>query len=126
MIHIRIHFHIDYGSFSPGTVIASIAAGLQPQNVRLNEFVSLQNHRSPWEKLETLEDDSKIALNKLLRSMDSVDNTYSAGLAGDLAEICVYQGPFLGINSIVGLTGYWNDTIFPRIRYRFNNNGTVI
>lgn len=108
----------DYDSFSPGTVIASIAAGLQPQNVRINEFVSLQHKKPQWENLETMtENDSEQSLNKLLNSLNSIDNTYAAGLSGDLAEVCVYQGPYLGVNSSVGLAGSWNDTHFPRIRY---------
>lgn len=63
--------------------------------------------------------DTEKSVNKLLRSLDSVDNTYSAGLAGDLAEVCVYQGPYLGRNSTIGLLGTWNNSYFPRTRYKF-------
>lgn len=110
-------------------------AGLQPQNVRINEFVSLQHKKQQWENLESMtENDSEQSLNKLLNSLNSIDNTYAAGLSGgrikrkrkdplakwvsfsDLAEVCVYQGPYLGVNSSVGLAGSWNDTYFPRIR----------
>lgn len=63
--------------------------------------------------------DSEKSLNKLLRSLDSMDNTYSAGLAGDLAEVCVYQGPYFGTNVTVGLPGSWNNTQFPRLRLSF-------
>lgn len=120
----------------------SLLAGLQPQNVRINEFVSLQHKKPQWENLESMtENDSEQSLNKLLNSLNSIDNTYAAGLSGgresegalcniscekktfpflnfvsDLAEVCVYQGPYMGVNSSVGLAGSWNDTHFPRIR----------
>lgn len=61
--------------------------------------------------------DTQKELNKLLRSIDSMDNSYSAGLAGDLAEICVYQGPYLHRNTSIGMGGSWNDSHLPRIRY---------
>lgn len=58
-------------------------AGLQPQNVRINEFVSLQHKKPQWENLESMtENDSEQSLNKLLNSLNSVDNTYAAGLSG--------------------------------------------
>lgn len=66
--------------------------------------------------------DSEKSLNNLLRSLDSMDNTYSAGLAGDLAEVCVYQGPYVGANVSIGLVGTWNSTTFPRLRYLTENH----
>lgn len=58
-------------------------AGLQPQNVRINEFVSLQHKKPQWENLESMtENDSEQSLNKLLNSLNSIDNTYAAGLSG--------------------------------------------
>ena len=99
-------------------MIASIAAGLQPQHVRVNEFVSMQYKKTPWEDLETMtKRDTEKELKKILRSIDSLDNTYSAGLAGDLAEVCVYQGPFLSTHTSVGVPGKWNDTFLPRLRF---------
>lgn len=67
-----------------------ILAGLQPQNVRINEFVSLQHRKPQWENLETMtENDSEQSLNKLLNSLNSIDNTYAAGLSGGiLLRIC--------------------------------------
>lgn len=61
--------------------------------------------------------DTQKELNKLLRSIDTMDNSYSAGLAGDLAEICVYQGPYLHRNTSIGMAGSWNDSYLPRLRY---------
>lgn len=113
-----MYFFIDYGTFAPGIIIASIAAGLQPQNVQISEYISLQYKRTPWENLETMtKRDTQKELNKLLRSIDTMDNSYSAGLAGDLAEICVYQGPYFNRNTSIGMKGSWNDTYLPRIRY---------
>lgn len=52
--------------------------------------------------------------------LNTVNNAYAAGLSGDLAEVCVYQGPYVGTNVTVGLTGTWNNTVFPRVRYVLN------
>lgn len=105
----------DYGTISPGTLIATIAAALQPQNVALRELMTVYGTSSPYEHLETMEvKDTRKAIRKLFESTDVIDNTYAAGLAGDLAEVCVYQGPKLGQNVSVGLQGKWNDTYFPR------------
>lgn len=98
-------------------MIASIAAGLQPQNVRLNELVQYDFHKTPWDDLETMKiRDTEKVLRKELRTLDTLDNTYSAGLAGDLSEICVYQGPYLQTNTLIGMPGEWNDTYLPRVR----------
>lgn len=108
----------EFGSITPGTLIGAIAAGLQPQNVQTNELVAVHMKRNPYENLETMESkDTRKAIEKLLHSVESVDNTYAAGLSGDLAEVCVYQGPKLGVNVSVGMTGLWNNTYFPRWRY---------
>lgn len=107
----------DYGTFTAGTVIASIAAGLQPQNVPVNRLLSFDYKRKPWEELESMKKrDTAKELRKLLRSLDVIENGYAAGLAGDLAEICVYQGPLLNPNITIGISGHWNDTLLPRIR----------
>lgn len=80
-------------------------------------MVSLEYKRTPWDNLETMQTrDTEKELRKLLRSLDTMENTYSAGLAGDLAEICVYQGPYLSVNTSIGVDAHWNDTYLPRIR----------
>lgn len=124
-----------YGSWAAGTVVASVAAGLQPQRVAISEMVR------PVREFETVIDaavvadegdmsvemvrreaaqeswsESTDAYGRLLSSVETVDNTYAAGLAGDLAEVCVYQGPYVGENVTVGLEGVWNNTLYPRIR----------
>ncbi|XP_053685992.1 uncharacterized protein LOC128735535 [Sabethes cyaneus] len=112
-----------YGSVAPGVVVASIAAGLQPQNVRISEFISAYKRKNPYENLETMERvDTRKQLEKLFNSMEAIDNIYVAGLAGDLAEVCLYQGPYVGTDLRVGLNGTWNDTYFPRVRYLAENH----
>uniref|UniRef100_A0A8D8DWL7 (northern house mosquito) hypothetical protein n=2 Tax=Culex pipiens TaxID=7175 RepID=A0A8D8DWL7_CULPI len=107
-----------YGSITPGVLVTSIAAGLQPQNVRISDFISAYKKKNPYENLETMERvDTKRQLEKLFSSMEAIDNTYVAGLAGDLAEVCLYQGPYLGTDLRVGLAGQWNDTFFPRAHH---------
>lgn len=107
----------DYDTFTAGTVIASIAAGLQPQNVPVKKLLSFDYMRTPWDALESMKTrDTAEELRKLLRSLDVIENGYAAGLAGDLAEICVYQGPYLNANISIGVSGHWNDTYLPRIR----------
>ncbi|XP_062698998.1 uncharacterized protein LOC134284271 [Aedes albopictus] len=108
---------LRYGTVSPGVVVMSIAAGLQPQNVRISEFISAYKRKGTYENLETMERaDTRKQMEKLLSSMESIDNTYVVGLAGDLAEVCLYQGPYVGTDLRVGLQGNWNDTFFPRLR----------
>ncbi|XP_055628619.1 uncharacterized protein LOC129770049 isoform X2 [Toxorhynchites rutilus septentrionalis] len=113
----------SFGSVSPGVAIMSIAAGLQPQNVRITDFISAYRKKNPYENLETMElMDTAKQLDKLLNNLEGIDNVYAAGLAGDLAEVCLYQGPYLGVDLRVGLPGRWNDTFFPRVRFLSDNH----
>lgn len=103
-----------------GVLIANIAAGLQPQQVKIGEFVAAIRTRSVYENLETMEiNDSRQKISKLLSSLESIDNTYAAGLVGDLAEIVLFQGGFG--NFSIGFDGQWNDTSFPREFYMNGN-----
>ncbi|XP_058055022.1 uncharacterized protein LOC131206477 [Anopheles bellator] len=114
----------DYGTIAPGIVIMSIAAGLQPQNVLISEFVTAYRKRNLYENLETMETaDTRKQLERLFASLESIDNMYAAGLVGDLAEVCFYQGPTQVTNVSVGLAGAWNDTYLPRVRYLAENHG---
>lgn len=132
----------EYGSLSVGTVVASLAAGLQPQRVGVAEFFRAKDLNNviadePHEEVddEYVEQEQLFdefdnmrkrrrrrrnvenMYGRLRSSLDSVDNTYAAGLAGDLAEVCVYQGPYVATNVSVGLEGVWNNTLYPRLRY---------
>ncbi|ETN67777.1 hypothetical protein AND_000398 [Anopheles darlingi] len=113
----------DFGTIAPGIVIMSIAAGLQPQNVLISEFVTAYGKRNPYENLETMETaDTRKQIEKLFASLESIDNMYAAGLVGDLAEVAFYQGPTLVTNVSVGLAGAWNDTLLPRAHYLAENH----
>lgn len=108
----------EFGSLTPGTLIGAIAAGLQPQNVKTNDLIAVHIKHNPYENLETMDPkDTRKAIEKLFNSIESVDNTFAAGLSGDLAEVCVYQSPALGMNVSIGMSGHWNSSYFPRWRY---------
>lgn len=114
---------LGFGTISPGIFIASVASGLQPQNVKISEFVAAYSVKIPYENLETMEKrDTRKKLQKLFSSLNSVDNTYSVNLVSDLAETVLYQAPYLGRNVSVGFQGTWNDTDFPRIHLLHGNN----
>lgn len=100
---------IGYGPIAPGIVIASIAAGLQPQAVPVDR---LQPNRPQHTRLDTLQ------RRRLLQQqpVDRIDNTYAASLAVNLAEICMNQGD-VASNVPISVRGHWNDTHLPRIRY---------
>lgn len=107
---------LDYSGAGvhPGAIIANIASGLQPQQVKIGDFVSEYRAQDPFENLETMEaTDNRKKIEKLISSLNSVDNTYASGLVGDLAEVVLFQGPFG--NFSVGHSGMWNDTEFPRM-----------
>lgn len=103
-----------------GVIIANVAAGLQPQEVKIGEFISEYRIKDQFENLETMEPtDNRQRISKLISSLNSVDNTYASGLVGDLAEVVLFQGP-IG-NFTIGFSGVWNDTTFPRI-FHLNGN----
>ncbi|CAG9808622.1 unnamed protein product [Chironomus riparius] len=108
----------DHGSFHPGVIIASIASGMQPQNIKIGDFVAEYNERDIYANLETMEDtDNRQRVEKMLSSLSSIDNTYAAGLVSDLAEVVLYQGAELGHNFSIGFPGLWNDTYFARCHH---------
>ncbi|XP_071627923.1 uncharacterized protein [Temnothorax longispinosus] len=86
-----------WGPVSAGPLIAGIAAGLQPEFVKLSDVF-------PEEKNE----ERKANLSRLL-----LDNKWMATIAGDLAEITLMQGPTNEKISI-GVNGMWNSSAMPR------------
>lgn len=110
--------HNSYGAIHPGIIVASVASGLQPQNVRITDFISEYRERDPYANLETMEEtDNRRKVEKMLSSLSSVDNTYAANLVSDLAEVVLYQGSILGHNFSIGFPGLWNDTFFARCHH---------
>lgn len=114
----------EYGTISPGILIAAIASGLEPQNVKLGEFLSFQISNKKYENIELMdiENINSDQFDSLLKSSESIDNKFAAGLAGDLAEVCIYQGPVFGMDLRVGLSGSWNDSLFPKLHYFSQNH----
>lgn len=116
----------DYGSFHLGNIIAAIASGMQPQNIRISDFVAEYRENDPFANLETMEEtDNKQKIAKVISSLSSVDNTYASGLAGDLAETILFQAPLQGSNLTIGFSALWNDTNFPRLLH-LNGSGNAL
>lgn len=83
----------------------------------VNKILSRELHDSEDDTSQSIRSrHRKHGIHTSLESTDRVDNTYAANIAGDLAEICVYQTPYAAANTSIGITGYWNDTFLPRIR----------
>lgn len=119
-IEMGVVFDSNGVAIHPGVIIANIAAGLQPQQVRIGDFVSEYRMKDPFENLETMEaTDNRKKISKLISSLSSVDNTYASGLVGDLAEVVLFQGAFG--NFTIGFPGVWNDTDFPRMFHLSGN-----
>lgn len=105
-----------WGTVSPGTVLAAIAAALEPQEVQISLLLTGPVQANDTNKLEKFD---------RYRDMPSsqINNTWAATLAGDLAEVAVYQGPRLQGDLYIGPDGKWNDTAIPRVRYMDQTDG---
>lgn len=91
-----------WGSISGGSILAAIAAAVQPENIILRDVL-------------------KDEILKTTYSSDiTLDNKWIATLAGDLAEVALMQGP-RGEKLQVGVNGDWNSTAMPRW-YFLNSN----
>lgn len=88
-----------YGTVSPGTVIAGIAAGLEYQNIQLSQLLQLSRRG----RLGNFEQASNYY----------IDNRYAATLAGDLAEVALVQAPTSQNTITIGANGGWNNTAYP-------------
>lgn len=90
--------HSPWGSFSAGTALAGIAAGLAQQNVTVRELIA-QDHVMEHYKLA-----------RQTAGMLTVDNRYAATLSGDVAEAVLRQSPR---QIQVGASGAWNVSAVP-------------
>ncbi|PNF34286.1 hypothetical protein B7P43_G16547 [Cryptotermes secundus] len=106
-----------WGTVSPGTVLAAIAAALEPQQVQISLLLNEPVQTNDTDKLEKFERYRQMTL------LAQLHNTWAATLAGDLAEVAVYQGPRLKGDLYLGPGGTWNDTKIPRVHYMDQRNG---
>ncbi|XP_049298889.1 uncharacterized protein LOC125771851 isoform X2 [Anopheles funestus] len=89
--------YTPWGSVMAGTVLAGIAAGLEPQTVQFRDLVPRSDqYRS--RQVQTM----------------VVDNRWAATLSGDLAEVSLLHAPSVTNNVQVGAAGAWNRTVAPR------------
>nr|XP_034193342.1 uncharacterized protein LOC117610265 [Osmia lignaria] len=96
----------EWGTLSPGLVLAGIAAATQP------EITTLKN----------LEPDT--VQKKNINLSLTLDNKWVATLAGDLAEVALRQGPTMDPQTdklSLGATGNWNSTALPRWYFLSSN-----
>lgn len=100
-----------WGTVSPGTVLAAVAAALEPQEVEIALLLTEPAEANDTDKME------KFDRYKELSSTAELSNIWAATLAGDLAEVAVYQGPRLQGDLYIGPDGTWNDTVIPRVRH---------
>ncbi|XP_032678684.1 uncharacterized protein LOC116847626 [Odontomachus brunneus] len=81
----------NWGPVSIGSVIAGIAAGLQPETIQLSTLFPKKPHLSNV----------------------TVNNKWIATISGDLAEVALIQGP-IKQNLELGVSGNWNSSSVPR------------
>uniref|UniRef100_A0A182MR66 Uncharacterized protein n=1 Tax=Anopheles culicifacies TaxID=139723 RepID=A0A182MR66_9DIPT len=89
--------YTPWGSLMAGTMLAGIAAGLQPETVQLRDLLSR----------------SEQLRSRQLQPM-VVDNRWAATLSGDLAEVSLLHVPAVENNVQLGAAGAWNRTVAPR------------
>lgn len=90
-----------WGEISAGSLIAGIAAGLEPQKVMTRDLLALSRGQKEQQR------------SRQTQQTFAVDNKWAATLAGDLAEVALLQGPVTQQIS-VGAPGVWNQTLIPR------------
>ncbi|XP_046384298.1 uncharacterized protein LOC124154541 [Ischnura elegans] len=108
--------HSPYSSrsdtISPGTVIAGIAAALQYQEVPVAKLMKLNDNNAV---INAHGGDSSFQNSD---DLPPVSNIWAATLAGDLAEVAVFQGPYkmkipekeresVSLDITVGVDGWW-------------------
>lgn len=122
----------SYGTVSLGVVIETIAAALQRQTVAVNELIAVLKDANTTitQDMDYNEDEVDFIMPKelmltgrsmwfrsLLSSSKKLDNIWLTSIAGELAEMVIYQGPLLGADMALGAAGFWNNTMRPIIYY---------
>ncbi|XP_034193344.2 uncharacterized protein LOC117610267 isoform X1 [Osmia lignaria lignaria] len=125
-----------YGTIAPGAIIGAVAATLQHQNVAVNQLITTLE-TSPSETNSTtiyslkyneeeidfilprsdMSREPSMWYHALMSSSMKVDNVWLTTIAGELAEMVVYQGPLMEFNMTLGATGFWQNRIRPIIFY---------
>lgn len=101
--------HTPWGTVATGTLIAGIAAGLQPQTVQLKTLLALATRRRGGAGGSSATSPSRSS-NQITTTVN-VDNRWAATLAGDMAEVALIQAPKSSGTITVGANGAWNSTI---------------
>ncbi|KAI8128939.1 hypothetical protein CVS40_1977 [Lucilia cuprina] len=92
----------QWGTVAAGTLLAGIAAGLQPQTVPLRTLLAMASRRNGYQNMPQI-------------ATVNVDNRWAATVAGDLAEVALVQVPVsANEQATVGATGAWNSTVMPK------------
>ncbi|KAI5640520.1 hypothetical protein NE865_07065 [Phthorimaea operculella] len=128
----------DYGTISPGTLIAAIASSLESQTVLITDILNanifkediaepvMESAKQEWfENIETLDAEDRARQT----TAPDISNVWVATLAGDLAEVVINQGPSVGAapqRLFIGSNSRWNDTLLPRFHYLLTQNSTVV
>ncbi|XP_053686026.1 uncharacterized protein LOC128735569 [Sabethes cyaneus] len=88
-----------WGNLAAGTVLAGIAAGIEPQTVEIRNLIPAKNGQfRARQQAQPLR----------------VDNRWASTLAGDLGEVTLLHSPSQPNNIQVGAAGAWNQTVVPR------------
>ncbi|XP_053612544.1 uncharacterized protein LOC128676451 [Plodia interpunctella] len=125
-----------WGPVAVGTVVAAVAASLEPQSVSVTEILNqdvfsagiaeplMTSAKQEWlEDIETLPGNERTVIPEA-----EINNIWAATLAGDLAEVVINQGPRFGASSllVIGSNNRWNDTLLPRDHYILPQNATFV
>ncbi|CAH2238202.1 uncharacterized protein LOC120630414 [Pararge aegeria] len=126
----------EWGTISPGTLVAALASALEPQQVTISDILKADIFKeeisqamvdSAMEDWYTEHEEFDID-DQSSDTNNNISNLWVATLAGDLAEVVVNQGPLVGASEhrmLVGSSNRWNDTLLPRDYYLFPPNGTL-
>ncbi|XP_044580110.1 uncharacterized protein LOC123262112 [Cotesia glomerata] len=120
----------EFGTVAPGTLITGIAAALQYQTIAVKLlYDSIPNpYDFNEDEVDFVIPRHEILVNKsmwfsnLQRSNAQVDNIWLATVAGELAELVIYEGPIKGEKMSLGSSGSWDSTMRPMLFYLLNKD----
>ncbi|XP_031784515.1 uncharacterized protein LOC100680378 isoform X1 [Nasonia vitripennis] len=126
-----------FGTVALGSVIAAIAAALEPQVVKTRLLLKMPveddyGSLRPRARASTLyskgdvdfvatsgqmNENRSMWLESVTISETQIDNVWAATVSGELAEMVIYQGPIYEERMYLGATGFWNNTMRPQVFY---------